>query len=183
MWREREEAGSSGVNLSSTRARVDLQPQKAFEHASAIGMGVVEQFGVKLHTKKRTLGVLHRLDGTRLICGSREEIRRETFDFIEMRMPNRDSGGQVLEDSLSIRPDLKETSLAFGAGVPFARFQASHQPDRSSEGQSHLLMTATNPEDWLLCFPDYGKDSGQRFRRVTFPGMTLTAEDDVRRTQ
>src|SRR5687767_4635147 len=100
-----------------------------------------------------------------------------------MRMPNRDSGRQVPKDSLGIRLDVIESPFAFGARVPFARFQSSHEPDGSAEGQSHLLVTATNAEDWLICFPNYGKDSCQRFRGVSFPGMTLTAEDNVRRVQ
>ena len=47
-------------------------------------MGIVKQFRVKLHTKKRSISVLHRLDWTRLIGGGCYEIWGQTFDFIEV---------------------------------------------------------------------------------------------------
>lgn len=47
-------------------------------------MGIVKQFWVKLHTKKRPIAVLHRLNGTSLIGGGRYKIGRQALDFIEM---------------------------------------------------------------------------------------------------
>ena len=44
-------------------------------------------------------------------------------------------------------------------------------------------MTATHTEDRLACVFDYFKHSRQRLRRVFVPGVTLTAEDYVRRAQ
>lgn len=98
-------------------------------------------------------------------------------------MPDGDFGRQVAKDSPGIRLNVKEPALAFGTGVSFARLQPSHKPDWGAERQSHLLVTATDAEDWLFCFFDYREDSGQRFRGISFPGMTLAAEDDVRGSQ
>ena len=47
-------------------------------------MGLVKQFWVKLHTKKRAVIVLHGLDGTGLIGGCGCEMRGKILHFVEM---------------------------------------------------------------------------------------------------
>src|SRR2546421_12516706 len=51
----------------------------------------------------------------------------------------------------------------------------------STEGERDLLLTSADAEDWFRRAADDVEDSGQFFRRISVPGMALSAEDDVRR--
>ena len=154
------------------------QSQKLFEHAPAIRMGFVKQFRVELHTKKWAVLVLHRLDRTRLICGGgRTGGRLLTSSKCECQTV---IWRASLEDPWALSGRHRNRARVWRL-IPLARFQPSHKPDRSSEGQSHLLVTATYSEDWLWRVPITEK-LRQRFGEYR-PRDDLAAEDDVRRIQ
>ena len=60
------------------------EPQEVFEDLPPIGMGIVKEFRVKLHTKKRPIVVLHCLNRAGLIGGCSYEMLRQTLHFIEV---------------------------------------------------------------------------------------------------
>src|SRR5678816_3156135 len=100
-----------------------------------------------------------------------------------MGMPDGNPLRQVSKNSLPIRFDLKKAPLAFRPFIPIARLDSSHQPDRSSKSQGHLLVATADTKNRLTGFTNYRKDSGKGGRGVAFPGMTLSAENDVGRIQ
>src|SRR5678816_3875516 len=98
-------------------------------------------------------------------------------------MPNRYFFGQVLEEAGAVGGHREISSLAFRACISLAGFQPAHQIHGRAIGQSDLLLTSTNPEYRLRCFLDHVDYTGQRFRSIPVPGMTLATQDYVRRTK
>ncbi len=88
----------------------------------------------------------------------------QLLHLVKMRMPNSDSGRQVLEDPLAVRVDGKVATLAFRTFVALARLEASHQIDGRAKRQCHLLMSTADAEYWLRRLLYDFKDTGERLR-------------------
>jgi hypothetical protein len=94
-------------------------------------------------------------------------------------MPDRELLRHSSEELALIGFDKTKTPFPLGSFVAFARFQASHQLDGRTVGESNLLVSPTNPQDRLRGSPYDFKDPAQGFWCVSMPGMTLAAENDV----
>src|ERR1044072_3492079 len=96
-------------------------------------------------------------------------------------MPDGNGRRQTFKQSLTCILDRKEAALTLRTRVAFSRFEPVHQPNLRSIRQRDLLIPATHTEDRLARLFDHVKDAGQRLARVVVPGMTLSAQDYVRR--
>src|SRR5213592_4395821 len=108
-----------------------LHVQKVFNNPTAIRMVFVEKFGVELHTKERTLSVLHCLDGAAFIGRSSLKTWWNFLHFVKVGVPNSDLMRQALEEAVSCGVTFdfnsEETAFASCAFIAFARFEPSHQ--------------------------------------------------------
>ena len=97
----RVEKRAFGRITESCRRFTELDLKKVFDNLPTIRMVFVEEFGVELHTKQRTFGVLHCLDGTVFIGGGGLKTWGKFLHFVKVGMPNSDLGRQVFEDAVS----------------------------------------------------------------------------------
>lgn len=140
---------------------------------------VIEEFRVKLHTKKSPLVMFHGLDLAGVVGGGAPEVGRELLHFITMGVPDSDSLRKTFEDSGLIYLDGNETTLALCALITFPWFQPLHQTNLRSTGQRNLLVSSANAKNRLGSLADDFENPGKQFRRVALPGVALTAQNNV----
>src|SRR6266404_3977037 len=116
---------------------------------------------MKLDAKKRPAGVFHGLNRRALVPRGGVKTFWQLLHFVKMRMPNGNSGRQVLEDPLAVRVDGKVATLAFRTFVALAWFEPGHQIHRSAKGQRHLLMSAADTQYRLFSFLDDFKNASE----------------------
>ena len=145
-----------------------------------IPMLFIEEFGVKLDSEHRPVGVLHRLNRAGFVEGRAAKACGQFFDFVEVGMPDDYAKGQLPKEPSAIRLDFEKASLAFGSFVSMSRFETSHQANRSTKSERNLLVAAAYAKEWLRRVVNYLEDSGKQPCRVLIPGMALAAQDNVR---
>src|SRR6266550_565123 len=74
----------------------------------------------------------------------------------------------------------EETAFASCAFIAFARFEPSHQFYGRAKGKGNLLVTSTNSKCWLRGLLYHFNHAGQLLRRVSVPGMTPAAQNNMR---
>ncbi len=72
----------------------------------------VKEFGVKLDAEEGTGGVLHGLNRAGLVRGGALEAFGQFFDFVEVRMPDREASRQAGEDSRAVCLDIEKAALS-----------------------------------------------------------------------